>query len=376
MTNQEFIRKLFQALALILFIIQFQQSVRKYFQDPIVVQTSRVPVEALPAPVVYVCQVDQYNYTKGKQIGYPYFTYLMTGFLENSSIISWKGKYQNQTYKDLEKELFDYDYTTLNIGKRSEATKKWTFNHTVQKTFLFPHGLCMKVLNIQPKQTIGILTKREVSIFIVDPAKANDIRTEVSHNAEATIGPSRKNLFNFGVYNLDVILNDQSINEGFTCTDYAKVKSSYGECLREALIQELKSVYGCLPPWVSGAEPEEICGNKLNVDKSLIEETNVYYGIFDLMLNKEAEIFKKCLPPCVTMKLSLEKLMMKTNRVKTADLDVYSKDWATVHTHVYSYDIFSLIVDIGSAMGLWMGLSCISILDHILLNWNLMKTYF
>jgi hypothetical protein len=58
-----------------------------------------------------------------------------------------------------------------------------------------------------------------------------------------------------------------------------------------------------------------------------------------------------------------------TNRLEKAFLEAKSQDWATVHKQVYSYDIFSLTVDLGSALGLWMGFSILSILDHILINW-------
>ncbi len=36
----------------------------------------------------------------------------------------------------------------------------------------------------------------------------------------------------------------------------------------------------------------------------------------------------------------------------------------TVYTDVYGYDALSLIVDLGSAMGLWLGLCALSILDY------------
>ena len=45
------------------------------------------------------------------------------------------------------------------------------------------------------------------------------------------------------------------------------------------------------------------------------------------------------------------------------------------NTQVYSYDILNLTVDLGGALGLWLGLSCLSILDNILDNWISMKNY-
>ena len=68
-------RYAFQLVTFIFFIIQFQQSVRKYFSYPVVEQTSRVSVADLPVPVVYVCQVDQYNYTKSRDL--PVYTTFM-----------------------------------------------------------------------------------------------------------------------------------------------------------------------------------------------------------------------------------------------------------------------------------------------------------
>ena len=92
MKHNDMIRKVFQVLTIILFIIQFEQSLRKYFQFPVVEQTSRVPVKDLPLPVIYVCQANQFNYTKARENGYRYFTHFMLGILMNSTNISWQGK--------------------------------------------------------------------------------------------------------------------------------------------------------------------------------------------------------------------------------------------------------------------------------------------
>ena len=62
-------------------------------------------------------------------------------------------------------------------------------------------------------------------------------------------------------------------------------------------------------------------------------------------------------------------LMISTFRAnwKTrANLHLITKDSVTVHTDVYGYDIFSLVVDLGSALGLWLGLSALTIVDYII----------
>ena len=44
-----------------------------------------------------------------------------------------------------------------------------------------------------------------------------------------------------------------------------------------------------------------------------------------------------------------------------------------VFTDVYSYDIFSLIVDLGSSLGLWMGLSALGVYDFVVVYFDKIK---
>ena len=165
MKNQELIRKVFQTLTVILFIIQFQQSLKKYFEHHVVVQTSHVLVQDLQAPVVYICQ---FNYTKSESNGYKYITHFMAGHLMNTNTISWKGYYGNHTYKELEALLFDYDYSTLNLS----INQIWGYNNTLQKKFMFPHGICMKLLDVQSKPWIEVETTKNFPKIRSDPSWA------------------------------------------------------------------------------------------------------------------------------------------------------------------------------------------------------------
>ena len=80
MLNQKGLRKIFQITALILFIIQFKQSVRKYFQAPVVVQESRVPIKDLPPLIIYVCNTNQFNFTIARNHGYKTISRLLQEF--------------------------------------------------------------------------------------------------------------------------------------------------------------------------------------------------------------------------------------------------------------------------------------------------------
>jgi hypothetical protein len=70
------------------------------------------------------------------------------------------------------------------------------------------------------------------------------------------------------------------------------------------------------------------------------------------------------------MKMKLQRTRYDRNWPEKAFFKVYSKAWANKRTKVYSYDGLNFIVDFGSALGLWMGLSCLSLLDQILEAWG------
>ena len=376
MKNQEKVRKLFQTLALILFLIQFQQSIRKYLQRPVVVHTSRVHVRDLPSPVVYICQTDQYNHAKGKTYGYSGFSRFISGIQKISDdfhIISWNNKEGNLTYNDLEKILFEHDYSTVKkIETKSRTSNRFNENHPVQVTFLLPYGVCLKMIDVEPHMWVKIYTTQKMLFLVTDPLRENSVRT--IGNAQTTIGPHSSKYFEMKSFELEVKVYDASIHNGKTCKIYTESEMTYGECLLATLKKEVKSVYGCIPPWVPGSNEEHLCTTVANLTKADIKDS-IYYDLKEFERNRELDMFKNCLPPCITTKTKLLRTGYVTNRDKKATLDVKSKDWATVHKHAYSYDIFSLTVDLGSSLGLWLGVSCLSILDHVFLKWIIVKKY-
>ena len=324
-------------------------------------------MESLQPPAVLFCQPDKFNYEKGKKYGYTSYTRLVKGHLDGSSIISWKGKDGNLTYHGLEDLLFDPDYK-LRIGNKYAINQMMSYNHTAERKFLFPHGDCRKMADVPTKPTVGLETATKVTIYFVDPAKENDIRTEETTHAQATIGPAADNFFERIVYEVHYSLHDATIHDGVTCTDYTKMGSTYGRCLTEVLTEEVLHGYGCIPPWVPGNNTDQVCGEEMYIDLEEIKDKAIFFDLIELLANREPEMFKKCLPSCTTMRIEFNRVLYKSNRIKYAFLQAKSTDWATVSTEVYSYDIFCLAVDLGSALGLWMGWSCISILDLILEN--------
>ena len=252
MKKKEMIRKLFQIIAFILFCIQVQQSVRKYFQFPVVVEKSTIPVEELPSPVIYICQDDQFNHAKARRHEYEYIMNFATGTMMNNKNVTWNGKNNDVKYQDLEDLLFENDYQTILSH----------LSHTGQRIFLFPHGICLKLIDVSPKLLVHLRATKRIIFIVVDPYMANSIKTEQTVDAKTIIGPIDEH-FEAEVNEVEYTLHDASIHDGVTCTT-TKVKSekSYGNGVEGLLRRRFLSVYGCLPPWVSSRKPEMICGSE------------------------------------------------------------------------------------------------------------------
>ena len=360
MESQKLIRKVIQIFAFFFFIYQFQRSVIKYYEYPVVVQTLKVPLEDLPKPVVYICQADQFNQTKSKSLGYYGTEQFLSGMLDGSNTTSWHGKNGNLTYNQLERNLFDYDYTNLHLYSNYSTANEYIL--------LLPYGICMKIRESSP--TIHFSTKQNIELILADPYRENDILTQQYPDAKAAVGPTYENYYELGVYEVDYTVHDSSIHDGYTCTDYTKTKHSYQHCINTIAKCVFESWYGCLPPWFPGNESENICKTERPRKK-----TNFFQALDDLLNNREVRMFKKCLPPCVTINIKLQQTRHERHRLSEAWLTAVSKDLATKLTEVYSYDQFDFVVDFGSALGLWLGLSCLSILDHILEMWMSVKKY-
>ena len=227
MKTQNKIKILFQLAALILTIIQLHQSFKKYLKYPIVLEKSRIPVENLPSPTTYICQDNQFNYTKARQYGYHDITHFMAGIMtdKNNTSVSWNGKDRNLTFQELEAHLYQKDYSTLDAS------------HSMERIKLFPHGVCMKLTNVKPDDWLGIKTNLKVLFIIVDHGVENDLRTEEPTDAKISIGPYSETQYEAATYELEYTLHDASIHNGITCIEYSKIETSYRSCLDNIMQQ-------------------------------------------------------------------------------------------------------------------------------------------
>ena len=131
-----------------------------------------------------------------------------------------------------------------------------------------------------------------------------------------------------------------------------------------AIEDNMLSIYGCLPPWVNKNKVSLLCEESLDVKTNASDVEYYMDDIVELLANGNPTFLASCLPPCVSNNIKFETLasgQLTNSPLGMIRFNVAEK--VTVLTDIYSYDGSSLIVDFGSLLGLWLGLSVISFLD-------------
>ena len=197
------------------------------------------------------------------------------------------------------------------------------------------------------------------------------IRTEGKRGDTITIGKDNTNDdWTYAVIQYEIY--DGRIRHGSTCTDYSRLQTSYNDCFLEALQLYLIEKIGCILPFASLQTKERsefFCKEHENVFDHDIFKIQMKLG--NWFVNEiDAGYLQQCLPPCTTYKVKIIETEKYTNIYEGATLSYFFEEYIDVYTEMYSYDMFSLVVDLGSALGLWLGLSALCILDDLFMVWN------
>ena len=159
------LRKIFQIIAFGVFIFQMHQAIMKYVSKPIVTEKSSEATTNIQKPLIYVCQDNQFNYSRARELGYLGQTYFLVGEVNGSDTTSWLGNSTNQTYEDIQKDLFN-----------GNITDHVVVNADIKPIFIQPYGFCNQVLNFSIEDNQQIHSHLTVRVLILDPYRSTHLR--------------------------------------------------------------------------------------------------------------------------------------------------------------------------------------------------------
>lgn len=338
------LRTVFQVIAGIIFLIQAQQSLKKYFQYPVVHQDSITDTNTIEKATVQVCLGGFFQYGKAAEFGYSLRSKYLAGMIPNSTIPTWKGNAGNSTIQEIQDYIFKKDFRRVKINKPSEFMYK------------FGKGFCLQTQEID--QDIFISTEEDnLKVYIMHDSTDSQLIKEKSQQGYTNLNKISNTTFDYKIYEISYQVVDETIHDGDSCVDYRKQGQTYGECNYNALMHYVYSNYGCYPPWIKTRERK-----KCEVDmpsKNMDPDTyfQIWKNINTLTDRISIDIMNQCKEPCYQVKVSLKEMAnIKATFIQKAELQIIDNA-KTVHISqaVYSYDFFTLTVELGSALGLWLG---------------------
>ena len=336
---------------------------------PVSQSVSSVGFDQIKEPLVYVCDIGQVNYTILQQYGYKDYETFLLGSVKGLDNASWSGKNGDKTFAEIKEIVYQDDYTNFrSIYLHLKGADLESMDYETELAFIQPKGFCQKLCKVN-SGTAFFYTNKKTTLYLVDPYYANSIRLLGRENLMLNFGLQENGLYESSNYDIEFDLFDSSIMDGQSCTDYDKLGKSYGECLENEMKDVMLKRLGCLLPWFPDTIHPE-CESVPQTEKNfkVMKDTTMF--IFGMPTG----FFHSCLPPCRRMSFKLKKLedWLASNGTQ---LQINLADKVTVHTDYYAYDEFSFVVDLGSALGLWLGLSAVSIFEAFLHVFNITRNF-
>ena len=158
------------------------------------------------------------------------------------------------------------------------------------------------------------------------------------------------------MYSLEKV-KSQSYNN---CSLYRE--SSFNDCVLNLISQRMMP--NCLPPWIGFnkniSKQVNICPNFVQLTK----EQQILYNRFsrELVLGYIPDELSVCPSPCMVMKYTIKKTFRASKLEDSHYINIKFKKQIVVKTEALQYGPVDMLVEIGSSLGLWLGLSALDLL--------------
>jgi hypothetical protein len=360
------------AISIYMFCYQTEVAVKKLIDPPVVDNTEVYNIKDIELPLITICATDQINQTKMDELGYwiqdGYPTiYFLAGLDFERNVISW-GSQHNMTFADLVKEV-------IKLQPNVPYILTDLYANDIESTLKFypKFGLCVDVDNYVLSSTgafnlrIGVYWKElfqpncRVRVYLTDKKlKTMSTIHTPSHKGSSII------LENDWKYDYMIEVQQMSYLDPRNpdeCKEYND--GEFDKCVDEGLQILFKEEINCNPPWLS---LQEKCSAVINSsDKAM---GNLYEKVQKTL---EATIKMETFPAkenCKKFCSMTQQTIILSEKEAVADwetgwifLSLKFDELVLNRTKRLAYGFSDFLIDIGSSLGLWFGLSVFGITD-------------
>ena len=309
-------------------------------------------------PTIMVCPRDQYDWFESKNMGYPLrFSFLLGMINKTNGNLTWGGSDNKMMFQESLKSLYKASFENLSTTPNTVVMKE---------RFIIPYGFCQELTNYSTSDVIYIYSGNN-SVFITDPLKTLHYKISESSMTGDPIFLKAKDskIHDHLIFAIDIeekqLFKDKS---GEECTDYGETEKyrSYAECKRAEVELQLIPDLNCIPPWMASI-------NQCNgiIKRSYSNKTIDFLETLLAQAERTLDhITDSCKPSCVQTMFHSKFLINLKSINHNQSIEINFNPTVKVSHNSRSYAGFDFIVEIGSALGLWIGLSALGLYDVII----------
>ena len=158
------------------------------------------------------------------------------------------------------------------------------------------------------------------------------------------------------------------MEESGECTSYGDEAefNTYADCVAIEQKRIFYPILGCQVPWIAAPHDPGMCKGRVHITEKAKKDSDekIIHEIERMKASKTTEQFQKCLKPCRELRAfstfrSTESIGLRFTGTTTLAFQRKVK----VTRYMWTYGHFDLVVEIGSSLGLWIGLSALGVFD-------------
>ncbi len=315
-------------------------------------------------PLITVCRTNQTNFTRLEELEfYSYESFLSGDTYCNftKQCHSW-GAHVNLTFDEIKSQVFDLDeYNSIRISGGS---------YKDNLVFIPSYGLCKETLHINVTQKLHLTIRGrkldEARVLITDRNYRSYILPDLSSHVGSRISMKRGTK-----YFIDVNIQERDFCED---EETPKIGEKFKKCVDDKVQEDfMQNKVECVPPWLSYNNQCNLTysENFYGEFKNIFKEN--YLEMAEILSNNKFE--EACRTSCKKKTFIVNEKGTKKNHFLSEVVLTFNPK-VLVTERVPNYDMFKYIIDVGSSLGLWLGLSVLGLHDLVVLAVKFIKDYF
>ena len=336
-------------VAIVMFYIQFRTATQKLMNPPIIDANYETKIAADDLPLITICPVNQVQSDTFKELDYGSlndFLHGRTNCIRGHCVVSW-GSHKNLSFSEALKVLYDE-----RIISRIYVAPERVYDSRV--VFLAKFGFCLEISNLhldylEIYQAGRLKDLPNLRLIFTDKNYRSFFMPDISSHLGGKILIQSGKQTNFDIY----------VKKTSSCKVMDVKAENFHGCVENGIETRFKKLLGCISPWLSNKDQ---CNgtyptNFLEAIPDFVDEFQ--WRVYNL---RNIKLESECKTSCNrTQYLAVERESISDSPLGAAYISFVQK--VQVIEKVANYHMFDFIIDVGSSMGLWLGLSVFGLYD-------------